>query len=77
MVFQNYALYPHMTVRQNIGFALENKKIPAAERDRRVRAAADVLGLTELLSGSPGSCLAGSASAWPWDGRSSASLRYS
>ena len=53
MVFQNYALYPHMTVRQNIGFALENKKIPAAERDRRVRSAADVLGLTELLSRKP------------------------
>ena len=53
MVFQNYALYPHMTVRQNIGFALENKKIPAAERDRRVRSAAEVLGLTELLSRKP------------------------
>jgi multiple sugar transport system ATP-binding protein len=53
MVFQNYALYPHMTVRQNIGFALENKKIPAAERDRRVLSAADVLGLAELLSRKP------------------------
>ena len=53
MVFQNYALYPHLTVRQNIGFALENKKIPKAERDRRVRSAADVLGLTELLDRKP------------------------
>jgi multiple sugar transport system ATP-binding protein len=53
MVFQNYALYTHLTVRQNIGFPLENKKIPAAERDRRVRSAADVLGLAELLSRKP------------------------
>jgi multiple sugar transport system ATP-binding protein len=53
MVFQNYALYPHLTVYQNIVFALENKKVPAAERDRRVREAAEVLGLTELLRRKP------------------------
>ena len=53
MVFQNYALYPHLSVYQNIGFALENRKVPRAERDRRVRAAAEVLGLSELLGRKP------------------------
>jgi multiple sugar transport system ATP-binding protein len=53
MVFQNYALYPHMSVYQNIGFALENKKVPKAERDRRIRAAASVLGLGDLLGRRP------------------------
>ena len=54
MVFQNYALYPHLTVAQNIGFSLENKKVPRAERDRRVREAASVLGLGDLLGRRPG-----------------------
>jgi multiple sugar transport system ATP-binding protein len=53
MVFQNYALYPHLTVAQNIAFALENKKIPKAERDRRVREAASILGLTTMLGRRP------------------------
>jgi multiple sugar transport system ATP-binding protein len=53
MVFQNYALYPHMSVHQNIGFALENKKVGKAERDRRVRAAASVLGISDLLGRKP------------------------
>jgi multiple sugar transport system ATP-binding protein len=53
MVFQNYALYPHLTVYQNIVFALENKHVPAAERDRRVRETAEVLGLTDLLRRKP------------------------
>jgi multiple sugar transport system ATP-binding protein len=53
MVFQNYALYPHLSVYQNIGFALENKKVPRAERDRLVRDAAAVLGLTDLLGRKP------------------------
>jgi multiple sugar transport system ATP-binding protein len=53
MVFQNYALYPHLTVYQNIVFALENKHVPAAERDRRVRSTAEVLGLTDLLRRKP------------------------
>jgi multiple sugar transport system ATP-binding protein len=53
MVFQNYALYPHMSVHQNIGFALENKKVDKAERDRQVRAAASVLGISDLLGRKP------------------------
>jgi multiple sugar transport system ATP-binding protein len=53
MVFQNYALYPHLSVYQNIGFALENQKVARAERDRRIRAAAGVLGLGDLLGRKP------------------------
>ena len=49
MVFQNYALYPHLSVYENIGFALTNKKVPKAERDRRVRDTAEILGLSGLL----------------------------
>ena len=53
MVFQSYALYPQMTVAQNIGFALKMKRIPKIEVDRRVREAASVLGLTEWLDRKP------------------------
>ncbi|MBV9858320.1 MAG: sn-glycerol-3-phosphate ABC transporter ATP-binding protein UgpC [Streptosporangiaceae bacterium] len=53
MVFQNYALYPHLSVAENIGFALTNKKIPSAERQRRVRLAAEILGLSDLLNRKP------------------------
>ncbi|MGH3166129.1 MAG: ABC transporter ATP-binding protein [Trebonia sp.] len=53
MVFQNYALYPHLSVYDNIGFALENQKVPKAERDRRVRSAAETLGLGDLLRRKP------------------------
>jgi multiple sugar transport system ATP-binding protein len=53
MVFQNYALYPHLTVHQNIGFSLANRKIPKAERDAKVRDAAAVLGLTDMLERKP------------------------
>src|SRR5690349_20639651 len=44
MVFQNYALYPHMTVGENIGFHLKVAKVPKDERERRVRKAAALLG---------------------------------
>jgi multiple sugar transport system ATP-binding protein len=53
MVFQNYALYPHLTVAENIGFALTNRKIPRLERERRVRSAAAALGLSDLLNRKP------------------------
>jgi multiple sugar transport system ATP-binding protein len=53
MVFQNYALYPHLTVYDNMGFALGNAGVPKAERDRRIRAAAASLGLAELLRRKP------------------------
>ena len=45
MVFQNYALYPHMTVRKNMAFALELSKVPQAEIDQKVNEAAKILGL--------------------------------
>jgi multiple sugar transport system ATP-binding protein len=54
MVFQNYALYPHMTVAENIGFALKLKRTPKAEIDQRVREAAKMLELTEWLERKPG-----------------------
>jgi multiple sugar transport system ATP-binding protein len=53
MVFQNYALYPHLTVYENIGFALQNAGVPKTERDRRVRAAAATLGLSDMLRRNP------------------------
>ena len=53
MVFQNYALYPHMTVRQNMAFALERRKLPAAEVRRRVGETAEVLGLSASLGRRP------------------------
>ncbi|HNB29187.1 MAG TPA: ABC transporter ATP-binding protein, partial [Alphaproteobacteria bacterium] len=49
MVFQSYALYPHMNVAANMGFSLRMAGVPAAERDRRVRKAAAILQLEELL----------------------------
>ncbi|MGI9606164.1 MAG: ABC transporter ATP-binding protein [Acidimicrobiales bacterium] len=54
MVFQNYALYPHMTVADNIGFALKLAKLPKAEITERVRKAAAILDLTDQLERKPG-----------------------
>jgi multiple sugar transport system ATP-binding protein len=53
MVFQNYALYPHMTVAANMGFSLEHRGRPKAEVAQRVRWAADILGLAPLLDRHP------------------------
>jgi multiple sugar transport system ATP-binding protein len=53
MVFQNYALYPHMTVAENMGFALRMAKMRSAERRKRVLAAAEMLGLTDYLDRRP------------------------
>ena len=54
MVFQNYALYPHMTVRENMSFSLMLRKQPQAEITRSVHTAADILGLRPLLDRVPG-----------------------
>src|SRR5579864_9349045 len=54
MVFQNYALYPHMTVAENIGFALQLRKLPKAEIAAKVNDTAEILGLTEWLKRKPG-----------------------
>ncbi|MDR1851146.1 MAG: sn-glycerol-3-phosphate ABC transporter ATP-binding protein UgpC [Propionibacteriaceae bacterium] len=53
MVFQNYALYPHMSVADNMGFALKMAGVPKAERDARVQEAAKLLGLEEFLARKP------------------------
>ena len=54
MVFQNYALYPHMTVGENIAFALKLRRVPKAETQRKVAEAAEILGLTEWMDRKPG-----------------------
>ena len=53
MVFQNYALYPHMTVAQNMSFSLRLKGVPRAEIAARIKPAADILGLADLLDRYP------------------------
>ena len=59
MVFQNYALYPHMTVRDNIGFPLRMQKLDKEERRRRIGNAAELLGIAELLERKPGALSGG------------------
>ena len=54
MVFQSYALYPHMSVRKNIGFPLKMARIDKAEANRKIEAAAEVLNLTDYLKRRPG-----------------------
>lgn len=53
MVFQNYALYPHMTVYKNMAYGLQIRRMPKPEIDRKVRAAAEILELSELLDRKP------------------------
>src|SRR3954447_19547888 len=53
MFFQNYALYPHMTVAENMGFALKMAKVPSTERRQRVENAAKLLGLPDYLARKP------------------------
>ena len=53
MVFQNYALYPHMSVYRNLAFGLKQRRTPKPEIERRVRAIAEMLGLEELLGRRP------------------------
>ena len=53
MVFQNYAIYPHMSVRKNIGFGLRTAKMPKADKERRIDEMAAILGMTDLLDRRP------------------------
>ncbi|MGI3184971.1 sn-glycerol-3-phosphate import ATP-binding protein UgpC [Nioella aestuarii] len=53
MVFQNYALYPHMTVRQNMAYGLKIRKMPKAEIDRKVQEAAEILEISQYLDRKP------------------------
>ena len=73
MVFQEYALYPNMTVRKNMSFALETKKAPKEEIEKRVNSMSAMLGLDELLDRKP----ALSVSVWHWDVRLCAIRRCS
>ena len=59
MVFQNYALYPHMTVYQNMAFGLKIKNVPKSEIDERVNKAASIVGLTTFLKRKPGTLSGG------------------
>src|SRR5882757_7108113 len=59
MVFQSYALYPHLDVRDNIAFGLKLRKVPKPEIDKRVNNAANVLGLGEYLERRPGALSGG------------------
>src|SRR5712671_4265397 len=59
MVFQNYALYPHMTAYENMAFGLKLRKCPGAEIEKRVKEAAEILGLGSCLDRRPGSLSGG------------------
>jgi len=59
MTFQSYALYPHMTVYDNLAYPLRRRKMPKDEIDQRVKRAADLLRITELLDKRPGLCSGG------------------
>nr|BFE81180.1 hypothetical protein GCM10020093_037810 [Planobispora longispora] len=77
MVFQNYALYPHMTVEENLAFGLKLRKMPKAEISKRVGEAARMLGLEQYLKRKPPPCPAVSASVSRWAAPSCASRRPS
>jgi multiple sugar transport system ATP-binding protein len=76
MVFQSYALYPSMTVRENIEFAMKMKKIPKADRDGTIERVSRMLQI-DCSTGAPRSSPAGSASAWRWAAHSPAIRRCS
>ena len=77
MVFQNYALYPQMTVEENLGFGLKLRRVPRQERTRRVRQVASTLGLETLLERRPAQLSGDNGSASPWAGPWCASRRPS
>ena len=73
MVFQNYALYPHMSVHKNLGYGLKVRKTPSSEIERRVADAARLLRLGVSSTVDRLRCPAASVSGWPWGAPSSAS----
>ena len=77
MVFQNYALYPHMTVYDNMAFGLKLRKVPKAEIDKKVREAARILDLEKLLDRKPRLFPVDRDSVLPWVVLSFVILRYS
>ena len=77
MVFQSYGLFPHLTVEDNVAYGLRMRRVPAAERRRRVEEALGLVQLPASRGAIPDSSAAGSSSAWPWPGRSSSDRRSS
>ena len=76
MVFQNYALYPHMSVNENLAFPLEARRSARPERDERVRGGREhARARASCSTRSPGSSRAASASVWRWGARSCASRK--
>ena len=69
MVFQTYALYPHMSVSENIGFHLQLEGVPYQEIERRTLAVSEMLGIVELLDRMPSALSGGQRHAWRWDVR--------
>ena len=69
MVFQNYALYPYLTVAANIGFPLKDGAFKKAERERRVREVASCSSLTEFLERKPPALRRPAPAAWRWAAR--------
>lgn len=67
MVFQNYALYPHMTVFENMAYSLRLKKVPKKERRQKVEEAAKILGLEGVLDRNRENFRAGRSREWQWD----------
>ena len=65
MVFQSYALYPHMSVYDNMAFGLQLRKTPKDEIDKRVKEAARILEITDYLDRKPKACLVGKDSVLP------------
>ena len=77
MVFQNYALYPHLSVYDNMAYGLKVQRVPKEEIRRRVYEIAGVIGLEEVLDRKPKALSAVSASGWRWAARSCAGRRCS
>ena len=73
MVFQNYAIFPHLNVADNVAYGLKARKVPKEQITPRVDEALRMVQIDQLKAPSPTSCPAGSSSVWPWPGPSSLS----
>ena len=74
MVFQNYALFPHMTIHENLSFPLQVRKLPKEEIEQRVQKALDMVELAASAPAVRPSSREASSSGWPWLARSCSSL---